>query len=290
MDGTITAKRKGENYIQLNTGSIKNVLLNSNASSQYPTVIIHSVASVAFVDINAFPYNPEPADDDHIGTQVSIKSNLAYQSDKLLYSSMKKTAEDPAGTFYCVKTQNSAQLNFSAVAEEDAADEIGLKTNNRSLLGVNGKYSTDPPIKGKSIYNANDILNYERATQIVYKISLWKKVTNASGTTSYQQVNDISQYLSNVTLADKEVKLTLDENMTNASKYVYTGNIDHENPDDKDKMFKADFSCNVLTSKKDYANYKIQMEVELIGPSNTYKKSYIIYTYAKFDPSVIDED
>lgn len=290
LDGTITAKRKGENYIQLNTGSIKNVLLNSNASSQYPTVIIHSVASVAFVDINAFPYNPEPADDDHIGTQVSIKSNLAYQSDKLLYSSMKKTVGDPLGTFYYVQTRNSAELNFSAVAEEDAADEIGLKTNNRSLLGVNGKYSTDPPIKGKSIYNANAILNYERATQIVYKISLWKKVTNASGTTSYQQVNDISQYLSNVTLADKEVTLTLDANMTNASKYVYTGNIDHENPDDKDKMFEADFSCNVLTSKKEYANYKIQMEVELIGPSNTYKKSYIIYTYAKFDPSVIDED
>ena len=131
-------------------------------------------------------------------------------------------------------------------------------------------------------------MNYDLSTDIVYKLSLWKKVTDGSGNTNYVQVSDISQYLSNVTLIDKEVTLTPD--VLDSSKYVYTGEIDHTASKDKDKLFEADFSCNVLTSKKDYANYRILMEVELVGVSGTWKSSYIIYTYAKFDPSVIDAE
>ena len=59
-----------------------------------------------------------------------------------------------------------------------------------------------------------------------------------------------------------------------------------------DKVFDADFSCNVLTGDSEhneYANYKIMLTAELVGASNSWKDSYIIYTNAKFDPSVIDE-
>lgn len=282
---TISSAHLGPNYVELQTGNIKNALL----STSYPTVTISATTEMTFMDINAFPYNEERKPG--IGTQVSIKSNIAYQEEDLQYSSMKKVEEDPAGTFYYVTTRNNAALNFSAVPSEDVADEIGLKTNNRSLLGINGKYSALSPIIGKSIYDANDIVNYESSTNIKYTISLYKKVTDVNGKTSYHQLSDISRYLQNITLTDSEVTLTKDMSNSTLAKYVYVGAIDHTNLKDQDKMFEADFSCNVITGdtgNREYANYKINMEVELIGASNTWKDSYIIYTNAKFDPSVID--
>ncbi len=288
-DGTahtidVTESYLGPNYVQLKTGSIKRALL----SNSFPEITISSTATITFMDINAFPYNPERVATG-IGTQVSIKSNIAYSASELLYSSMKKTEEDPIGTFYYVTTRNNAELNFSAVPAEDSADEVGLKTNNRSLLGVNGKYSTLPPIKGKSIYDANDIVDYESASAITYTISLYKKVTDANGT-RYELVDNIGRYLTSVSLTDSEVTLTPDT--SNPQLYKYTGDISHRNPKDQDKMFEADFSANVITGdtgNREYANYKIYMTVELTGASNTWKDSFIIYTNAKFDPSVIDE-
>lgn len=279
---TVTSSYLGPNYVELKTGSIKDALLSNGR----PVVTISAVTEMTFVDINAFPYNPEEKVD--IGTQVSIKSNIAYREADLRYSTMKKVEEDPAGTFYYVTTQNHANLSFSAVPSDDSADEIGLKTNNRSLLGINGKYSKLPPIIGKSIYDANDIVNYESSTAITYKISLYKKVTDNNGT-RYQQVNDISDYLENVSLTDSEVTLTADT--TDPKEYVFTGPIIHEASKDQDKMFEANFSCNVITGdtgNREYANYKIYMTAELTGSTNTWKDSYIIYTNAKFDPSVID--
>ena len=279
---TVTDCKLGPNYVQLKTGSIKNALTSGNR----PVVTISSTSTITFMDINALPYNAERTDG--IGTQVSVKSNIAYDEGELLYTSMKKTAED--GKYYYVTTRNNAELNFSANAADDEADEIGLKTNNRSLLGVNGKYSTLPPIRGTAIYDVNDIVDYESANAITYTISLYKKETDAQGKTTYVQVEDISDYLTNVTLTDSEVTLT--PNLTDSKAYKYSGPIDHGNTKDSDKMFEADFSCKVITGdsgNREYANYRINLEAELTNASNTWKESYIIYTNAKFDPSVIDE-
>ena len=281
---TVTDCKLGPNYVQLKTGSIKNALTSSNR----PIVTISSTSTITFMDINALPYNTERTGG--IGTQVSVKSNIAYDADELLYTSMKKTKDDPGGKYYYVTTRNNAELNFSANAADDEADEIGLKTNNRSLLGVNGKYSTLPPIRGTAIYDVNDIVDYESANAITYTISLYKKETDAQGKTTYVQVDDISKYLTNVTLTDSEVTLTADT--TDSKAYKYSGPIDHGNTKDSDKMFEADFSCKVITGdsgKREYANYRINLEAELTGATNTWKESYIIYTNAKFDPSVIDE-
>ena len=60
-----------------------------------------------------------------------------------------------------------------------------------------------------------------------------------------------------------------------------------------DAIFFTDFSCNILKdnefAKKEYANYKLQLTVRLNGSSNNERTSYIIYTNAKIDPSMIEE-
>ena len=281
---TVTESFLGTNYIQLNTGNILDALYDSQS---FPVVTIESETTMSFYDVTAFPYNISGANG--IGTQVSVKSSLAYREEDLLYSAMNIPMEDPEGKFYYSTTQNSAELSFNSVPTDDKTDEIGLKTNNKSLLGVNGKYGTSHPIIGLAIYNVDDIIDYDSATEVVYKITLYKKVTDENGT-RYDQVSNISKYLSDVKLTDDEVGLTADR--TNSSEYVYTGKIDHKQQADLDKMFDVDFSCNVLTGDaghNEYANYKIRLTAELDGASNSWKDSFIIYTNAKFDPSVIDE-
>ena len=281
---TVNESFLGANYIKLNTGNILDALYDSQSA---PKVTITSETTMSFYDVTAFPYNINKAE--HIGTQVSVKSSLAYREEDLLYSAMNITQQDPDGKFYYSTSQNSAELSFNAVPGDDTTDEIGLKTNNKSLLGVNGEYGTSHPIIGLAIYNVDDIIDYDSATEVVYKITLHKKVTDENGT-RYVKVSDISKYLSDVKLTDDEVELTADKSYP--SEYVYKGPINHNQQIDLDKMFDVDFSCNVLTgdaNHNEYANYKIQLTAELVGASNSWKDSFIIYTNAKFDPSVIDE-
>ena len=282
--GTVTESFLGANYIKLNTGNILGALYDSTTT---PVVTIQSETTMSFYDVTAFPYNIN--DDAKIGTQVSVKSSLAYREEDLQFSAMNVSQEDPEGKFYYSTTQNNAELNFNAVPGDDTTDEIGLKTNNKSLLGINGKYGTSHPIVGLAIYSVDDIIDYDSASEVVYKITLHKKVTDNNGT-RYVQVSDISKYLSDVSLTDDEVVLTADR--TNPSEYVFKGSIDHNQQIDLDKVFDVDFSCNVLTGDpehNEYANYKIGLTAELVGATNSWKDSYLIYTNAKFDPSVIDE-
>ena len=73
---------------------------------------------------------------------------------------------------------------------------------------------------------------------------------------------------------------------------MYTRSLDH-NGIDKDAIFYTDFVCTVLKgddfTKKEYANYKIQLTVHLNGSANNERTSYIIYTNAKIDPTMIEE-
>lgn len=282
---TVTNSYLGANYVYLNSGSIRDVLLDSSR----PTITISSVTTMTFNDITAFPFNQ--SGNTSVGTQVSAKSSLAYREEDLRFSALNEVAEDNETKRYYSTTKNSAQLNFNAVPTDDTTDEIGYKTNNRSLLGVNGKYGTQHPIVGKAIYNVDDIVDYTSAENVVYTITLYKKVTDGSGT-RYVQVSDISDYLSNVNLTDSNSEVTLEADITDPGTYVYTGAITHGSQLDLDKMFEVDFSCTVLTgdsSHNEYANYKVVLTADLDGATNAWKDSYLVYTNAKFDPSVIDE-
>ncbi|MCR5478817.1 MAG: hypothetical protein K6F27_03015, partial [Ruminococcus sp.] len=279
----------GINYIELDTGSIIQALYDPQSS---PVLTIEAETEMEFTDVKAFPYNPSGDEENGVGTQVSIKSSLAYRPQDLRFSALNVFQEDPEGAFYYSTEKNNVELSFNAVPTDDETDEIGYKTNNRSLLGVNGKYGTSHPVIGRSMYNVDDIVDYDRATDLQYTIELYKKVTDESTRmTRYVKVNDISQYMTDVNLVDTRVNLTADRT-TDSSKYVYTGPIDHGSTQDNEKMFEAAFSCNVLTgdtAHNEYANYRIVLTAQLIGSSNSTKEAYLVYTNAKIDPTVIDE-
>ena len=279
---TITTSSLEPHYIELDTGNIMNALYDSKG---LPVVTIISDTIMEFYDVTAFPYNVDKKQG--IGTQVSVKSSLAYREADLPFSALNVLEGDPQSKYYYSTSQNTAELSFNAVPADDVTDEIGLKTNNRSLLGVNGKYGNSHPIYGKAIYNVDKIVDYDSANAVIYKISLHKKVTDGAYT-SYVKVNDISKYLQNVNLDDHELTLTRDT--ADKSEYVFTGAIDHKIQADLDKLFEVDFGCDVITGEgfAEYANYKIMLTAELYGAKNSYKESYIVYTNAKFDPSVID--
>ena len=283
----------GGNYVEIKTGDIKNMLLNGDHTAQ-----ISTTTNMEFYDVTAFPYKTQEQiqseTEVNIGSVVGVKSNIGYNSAELPYSPITAKNDDgvtnPDSKYYYTTTQNFADLSFNAVPTDDSEDEIGYKTNNRSLLGVNGKYTTAPQLAAKSVYNASQIVDYDFATGIKYTVKLYKKQKGSDGITKYVQVTNISDYLTNVSLLDSEVSL---ENVSvNQNEYIYQGAIDHNHPKDQDKTFNADFKCRVKTSansKREYANYKIELTAELIDATNTKKMDYIVYTNALIDPEVIPE-
>ncbi len=284
--------RLGGNYVEIKTGDIKNMLLYGEH-----TATISTTTNMEFYDVTAFPYKTQKQIADstsNIGSVVSIKSNIAYDLNDLPYSPItaknKDGVSNPDTNYYYTTTQNFADLSFNAVPTADNEDEIGYKTNNRSLLGVNGKYTVSPKVIGKSVYNASKIVDYDIAESIKYTVKLWKKQKDTDGITRYVQLDNISEYLKDVELVDSEV--TLVNISIDNKEYVYQGAINHNNPNDQDKKFQADFKCSVKTaetSKREYANYKIELSAELIGATNTQRIDYIVYTNALVDPEVIPE-
>ena len=283
-------------YIQCTTGDIKTYLTNS--ANNY-SVTITGVATMDFVGYSdEFPSNTNDAP--YIGVRGAVRSNISYQESDLPYSKMN-APHDPVNPYFYTKEDNSALFSFDAIDELDD-EEIGTNTKNNSKLGVNDHFVYNNLIHGKSVYNALDVKDYSRSTSIVYTLELFRKTTT-NGTTDYVQVN-IPEYItaSSIQLVDSEIP-TGTGSLTQETKtksvggntvtyYEYSRNIDHDGID-KDAIFYTDFACNVLKgtafTKKEYANYKIQLTVRLEGSTNNERTSYIIYTNAKIDPTMIDE-
>lgn len=282
-------------YIQCTTGDIKSYLINPANGYQ---VTITGTAEMTFSNYSdEFPSNPN--DTPGIGVQGAVRSNIAYQEDNLPYSKMF-AKHDPVDPFYYTKEENSAQFSFDVIDELDE-EEIGTNTKNNSRLGVNDFFTYNNTIHGKSVYNAIDVKDYDKSTSIEYTLELFRKTTTG-GVTEYKQVN-IPDYISDVQLIDSDIqsegnnlKMREEEVSTTGGetvkRYVYSRELRLDDID-KDAIFFTDFSCNILKdsdfAKKEYGNYKLQLTVRLNGSSNNEKTSYIIYTNAKIDPSMIEE-
>ena len=286
------------NYIQCTTGDIKNYLIDKNNGYQ---VYVFGAAEMDFTGYqDEFPVNS--GDVQGIGVQGAVKSNLAYRESELPYAKMT-FAHDPVDPFYYIKEDNRALFTFDAVDELDE-EEIGANTQNMSRVGVNDYFVYDNMIHGKAVYNVTEVSNYSKASQIKYTLELYRKTTE-NGVTTYQKVENITDYLTDVILIDSDIMEynsdpgnanmqaanLVKSNDSTGDTYIYTRNLNWEELD-KDAVFYADFSCNVLKdevfAKKEYANYKIMLSVELLGAENNAKTSYIIYTNAKINPAMID--
>ncbi|WP_303789183.1 hypothetical protein [Ruminococcus flavefaciens] len=276
-------------YIQCTTGDIKSYLVSE--ANNYSVTI----TGVAVLDFDSyadeFPSNPNELD--NIGVRGAVRSNISYQEDNLPYSKMY-APHDPVAPYFYTKEDSSALFSFDAVDELDD-EEIGTNTKNNSRLGVNDKFVYNNLIHGKSVYNALDVKDYTNATSVTYTLELFRKTT-ANGSTDYVQVN-MPEYITDIELTDTETgNLTKTEHTKtvgaeSVTYYEYSRNVD-PNGADKDAMFYTDFACLVKKgddSKKEYANYKIQLTVRLNGSTNNERTSYIIYTNAKIDPTMIDE-
>ena len=276
-------------YIQCTTGDIKSYLVS--AANNY-SVTITGVAVLDFDSyVDEFPSNPNELD--NIGVRGAVRSNISYQEDNLPYSKMY-APHDPVAPYFYTKEDSSALFSFDAVDELDD-EEIGTNTKNNSRLGVNDKFVYNNLIHGKSVYNALDVKDYTNATSVTYTLELFRKTTT-NGSTDYVQVN-MPEYITDIELTDTETgNLTKTEHTKTVSGksvtyYEYSRDV-NPNGADKDAMFYTDFACLVKKgddSKKEYANYKIQLTVRLNGSTNNERTSYIIYTNAKIDPTMIDE-
>ena len=276
-------------YIQCTTGDIKSYLV-SEANHYSVTITGEAVLNFdSYAD--EFPSNPN--DLDNIGVRGAVRSNISYQEDNLPYSKMH-APHDPVAPYFYTKEDSSALFSFDAVDELDE-EEIGTNTRNNSRLGVNDKFVYNNLIHGKSVYSALDVKDYTNATSVTYTLELFRKTT-ANGSTDYVQVN-MPEYITDIELTDTETgNLTKTEHTKtvgteSVTYYEYSRNVD-PNGADKDAMFYTDFACLVKKgddSKKEYANYKIQLTVRLNGSTNNERASYIIYTNAKIDPTMIDE-
>lgn len=291
-DSTETSAKviRESNYIQLMAAddkTFKSALTATTAENDY-TITVTGIAEMNFSDYKAeFPSNTEELD--NIGVKTSVRSNIAYNENDLPYSGMYASQED--SIFYYTKEQNNASLTFEAVEELDE-EEIGAKTDNKSRLGINSKYSPNQKtINAKAVYTATDVTDYSYATDIRYTIQLLKKTKGDDSITKYVQVDNISEYITSVTLTDTGGDGNLVKTSSTDNEYVYTFKIDHNSSADNDQTFYTDFSCKVLSgsdfTKKDFANYRIQITVELIGASNNLQRDYIVYTNAKINPEVI---
>ena len=276
-------------YIQCTTGDIKPYLVS--AANNYSVTI----TGVAVLDFDSyadeFPSNPNELD--NIGVRGAVRSNISYQEDNLPYSKMY-APHDPVAPYYYTKEDSSALFSFDAVDELDE-EEIGTNTKNNSRLGVNDRFVYKNLIHGKSVYNALDVRDYTNATSVTYTLELFRKTTT-NGSTAYVQVN-MPDYIKDIELIDTETEnLTKTERTKTVGEdtvtyYEYSRSVDPDGAD-KDAMFYTDFACLVKKgddSKKEYANYKIQLTVRLNGSTNNERTMYIIYTNAKIDPTMIDE-
>ena len=278
----------------------------------------HSVTIYADVTIPFYPTSisdefPQRINEQqNVGVNVTASSNLAYSEDRLDYTSITE-AFAPNSQYYYIESVNLAMLNYYAETKKDEHDYDGAKSNNMSLLGVNGRPMTSKyelmPISTKADYNVGILDNYEDGDKIRLTLTLNKKVniTDQSDPptvirSEYHEVPiytyfgnspDISVKCGNITFTKVTEKCT-------ANKLVYEANGQGSSEASKCTVDEAGFYnfdilfyVKTLGNFKEYSNYQVNLQAELYASAqskrvdNSFAKDYVVYTNAKVNNSVI---
>ena len=275
----------------------------SNMSNQINKITISAEIQMTFYDIEEFP---EKISEGNIGVNVAASSNLAYEEERLSYTSMS-AAFSPDGKYYHRESATAAHLSYSAVSELDKYDIQGKNSKNFSRLGVNGyssigKYGnrTAMEIHSKAVFNAASVEEqyFEQATSVRFSMTLWKKTdTKAENgivtSAVYEQVDNISKYLLGVEFMNNT---TIQRNADKSDSQTYVYDLAIEGCDELGpRIYPADIVYYAITGDgfTEYANYKVQIQAELLNAEGktigNQPKDYIVYTNAKVFPTVIDQ-
>ena len=303
-------------FIQLKQFDMKDYL------SKTGTAMIKAETQINFAE--SWQYNAEfPTQDgsqQEEGVNVSAKSNLAYNTDKLRFTNMTEEPKPPSTKYFYIKESDKAGLVFNAKSEIlDEYDKVGSPSFNYSQQGINPKNFIDDtqtrlPIFATATYNATNIKrsDFTDAEKVMYTLKLYKK-TDDNGEVKYTEVNDISKYI-DLTDADS-VFIKVNSGVTSAYKngakmtkegnqLVYTADLDQSVFTSKDNQrITADIDFTVITGTgfKDYANYRFVLEVDLLKTvtnesneselvsitNNSAAHDWIVYTNAKINPDML---
>ncbi len=303
--GTQVDNDIGGNYIKLNSHDIKEYL----DTTMY--TYVRAKATITFDDYEEFP--KRTGDDQRIGVNVSLSSNLSYSEASIVYSNMTKSPDTPDSKYFYIRDIEKAELTFNAIGDiPDMYDSDGLpeKSNNTSQLGINPKNFFNPsttriPIYNTSSYNASKVKHSEFANTkyIEYTLELYQK-TDSGGTAHYEKVSDMSRYID----FDKGVNIqssSLDSDMysysgsfdtTDSGKLIFRASIDPEKfTAENQQKFEADIDFTVKTGADctEHANYRMMLHVDLVDDnyasinSKTKVKDWVVYTNAKINPTML---
>lgn len=303
-------------FIQLKQFDIKNYL------SQTGNAFITATTQIEFAE--AWQYKAEfPTQDGsqtEIGVNVSGKSNLSYNTDKLRFTNMTQSPASPSNKYFYIKESDKSGLVFNTKSEIlDEYDKVGAPSFNYSQQGINPRNFIDDtqtrlPVKATATYNATNIKrsDFSDAEKIKYTLKLYKK-TDDNGEVKYTEVNDISKYIDLTDPDSVFIKVNSGVTSTYANgakmeevdnQLVYTADIDQSAFTSKDNQrITADIDFAVITGAgfKDYANYRFVLEVDLLKTttneingsviepitSNSAAHDWIVYTNAKINPDML---
>lgn len=296
--------RCGGNYIMLGMHDIKKYLSKRSAS----------ITATAYINFDEewqyraeFPVQAET--DPNIGVNVSGKSNLSYNEQSLLYTSMTTTPENPSLRYFYIKDSDEASLVYNfKTGIRDEYDEAGYSSFNYSQQGENPKNFREEdrtfiPVKTVATYDATKLksADFEKAKYIKYTLSLFKKTDGNNGEdVTYEQVSTVYDYFNNDTdsvfINVNEGVTTLGEKMTaSGNKLEYTAELDQSRfTKIDDQVIDANIDFDIKTGEGfgQYANYRVVLKVELLDKdnapiANATAQDWVVYTNAKLNPSML---
>ena len=296
-----------DNYINIETAEIMSRLLAAHDANK--PLVIYSYIELDFDENKLDEEFPQKISETTIGVNVAATSNLAYDEERLVYTSMTAPLSD--NHYYYRESVNSAKLDYTAVTERDEYDKIGKMSQNQSRLGING-YTPDcyqqeyMPINTEAKYNVSAISETDlaKAKNLRLTISLSKKTDKSENGTvtsvEYKQILNLLNYL------DDEVLITsgnygegngvthhIDEDASSLVVEIPIGQCDVE-----DNIYSIGIAFSAKTGENfhDYANYMVTLRTELVYTDNNDQvkavensgiSDYVIYTNAKVFPALI---
>lgn len=290
-------------YLNINTTDIMTALLGSTTliDGKYPSITVYAYVQMEFGASNlSDEFPPRGTGEDNIGVNIAGKSNLAYNTERLSYTSMTSPF-DMDGHYYYIESVNTAKLNYFGVDELDSYDTDGVQSSNNSRLGVNGRSSSRPnsmPIDSKAFYNVGMLDNWREGEKIRLALTLSKKTdTVPDGVVvgaDYVQVDKIADYLTFGTIVSGTSTFTMDTTNSTDSVYYFEGTTTGCMVSE-DGVFTLEILFNVKTGSgfTEYANYQVNLKAELLDDEdNTLENSrvgdYLVYSNVKVYSEVIN--